>query len=155
MASIKQKTAHKFKLIVCNGYRPDGSKISKAKTIIVPNNIPAKCIPQYVAHAAEEFEREFRHGYSEDADTPFEAFAEKWLARQVRYRASTLAGYCSMLKAVYPTIGGVKICDIKPITLENLAAAAGARLAWTPHWRRHGAKVPRNVVRRAAGCCAQ
>lgn len=82
MASIKRKTDRKFKLIVCNGYRTDGSKISKAKTIIVPNNIPAKRIAQYVAHAAEEFEREFRHGYSEDADTPFEAFQKNgWRGR--------------------------------------------------------------------------
>lgn len=34
-----------------------------------------------------------------------------------------------MLKIVYPTIGGMKICDIKPITLENLAAKLWERVS--------------------------
>lgn len=123
MASIKQKSERKYKITVCNGYRPNGSKISKAKTITVPNSVLPKRIHQYVTCVAAEMEREFQYGYSEDADTPFELFAEKWLARQMRYAPSTLAGYRSMLKAVYPVIGGVRIRDIKPITLENLAMA--------------------------------
>lgn len=121
MASIKQKSSRKFKITVCNGYRPDGTKICRAKTVTVPDSVHPKRIHQYVTQAAAEMEREFQHGYSEDADTPFESFAEKWLARQVRYAPSTLAGYRAMLRSVYPFIGSVKVRNIKPITLENLA----------------------------------
>ena len=57
MASIKQLSERKFKITVSNGYRPDGRKISKAKTITVPDNVRSRGISQYVAHEAEEFER--------------------------------------------------------------------------------------------------
>ena len=36
MASIKQLDERRYKITVSNGYRPDGRKISKAKTIHVP-----------------------------------------------------------------------------------------------------------------------
>ena len=39
MASIKQLDERKFKITVSNGYRPDGRKISRAKTISVPDSI--------------------------------------------------------------------------------------------------------------------
>ncbi len=53
MASIKKLDTRKFKITVSNGYRPDGRKISRAKTIIVPNSIGGRGISQYVAHEAE------------------------------------------------------------------------------------------------------
>lgn len=141
MASIKQKSERKYKIIVCNGYRQNGSKISRAQTIVVPNNIPKKRIAQYVMHEAEVFEREFKYGFSEDADTPFEAFAESWLERQVRYRASTLAGYRMMLRRMCPIIGGVRLRDIKPITLENLAKQMRT-------WQHRGQPVSENTVQK-------
>ena len=36
MASIKQLQMRKYKITVSNGYRPDGRKISRARTITVP-----------------------------------------------------------------------------------------------------------------------
>ena len=50
MASIKQLGGRRFKITVSNGYRPDGKKICKAKTIRVPESIPKRGIQQYVAH---------------------------------------------------------------------------------------------------------
>ncbi|MBM6724230.1 hypothetical protein [Pseudoflavonifractor phocaeensis] len=102
MASIKQLDDRRFKITVSNGYRPDGKKICKAKTIRVPESIPKRGIRQYVAHEAEELERQFKTGYSEDGDMPFQEFAERWLARQVRYAPSTLESYRRMLGRVYP-----------------------------------------------------
>ena len=58
MASIKQLSDRRFKITVSNGYRPDGKKICKAKTIRVPESIPKRGISQYVAHEAEELERQ-------------------------------------------------------------------------------------------------
>ena len=49
MASIKQLDDRRFKITVSNGYRPDGKKICKAKTIRVPESIPKRGIRQYVA----------------------------------------------------------------------------------------------------------
>ena len=57
MASIKQLTDRKFKITISNGYRPNGKKICKAKTITVPNSVKPRGISQYVAHEAEELER--------------------------------------------------------------------------------------------------
>ena len=57
MASIKKLDERRYKITVSNGYRPNGKKISKAKTIQVPPSVPKRGIGQYVAHAAEELER--------------------------------------------------------------------------------------------------
>ena len=120
MASIKQLSARKYKITVSNGYRPDGRKISKAKTIQVPSNVPKRGIRQYVAHAAEEFEREVKNGYSEDGEMTFEEYALRWLARQTKYAPSTLASYRRMLERVYPYIGAIKLNKLRPMALENM-----------------------------------
>ena len=94
MASIKQLTDRKFKITISNGYRPNGKKICKAKTITVPDSVKPRGIPQYVAHEAEELERLVKSGFAEDRDTTFEAYATRWLERQVKYAPGTLASYC-------------------------------------------------------------
>ena len=73
MASIKKLNPRKYKINVSNGYRLDGRKISRAKTITVPESVHPRSIAQYVAHEAEDFERYVKNGFSEDADTPFAA----------------------------------------------------------------------------------
>ena len=120
MASIKQLDDRRFKITVSNGYQPDGKKICKAKTIRVPESIPKRGIRQYVAHEAEELERQFKSGYSEDGNMPFQEYAERWLARQVRYAPSTLESYRRMLERVYPFIGAIPVNRLRPIALENM-----------------------------------
>lgn len=120
MASIKQINERKFKITVSNGYRPDGRKISKAKTITVPNSVRSRGISQYVAHAAEEFEREVKNGFSEDAEMTFEEYALRWLNRQTKYAPSTIASYRRMLERVYPYIGAIKLNRLRPVALENM-----------------------------------
>ena len=122
MASIKQLDDRRFKITVSNGYRPDGKKICKAKTIRVPESIPKRGIPQYVAHEAEKLERQFKTGYGEDGNMPFQEYAERWLARQVRYAPGTLESYRRMLERMYPFIGPIPINRLRPIALENLLA---------------------------------
>lgn len=85
LASIKQLTDRKFKITVSNGYRPNGKKICKAKTITVPDSVKPRGIPQYVAHEAEELERAVKSGFAEDRDTTFEVYASRWLERQIKY----------------------------------------------------------------------
>jgi len=122
MASIKQLDDRRFKITVSNGYRPDRKKICKAKTIRVPESIPKRGIRQSVAHEAEELERQFKAGYSEDGNLPFQEYAERWLSRQVRYAPSTLESYHRMLERVYPFIGAIPINRLRPIALENMLA---------------------------------
>lgn len=120
MASIKQLDERKFKITVSNGYRPDGRKISKAKTISVPRNVNRRGIHQYVAHAAEEMERTVKQGFCEDAEMTFEEYSLRWLDRQVKYAAGTIASYRRMLKVTYPFIGAIKLNQLRPIALENM-----------------------------------
>lgn len=122
MASIKKLDTRKFKITVSNGYRPDGRKISKAKTITVPNSIGGRGIPQYVAHEAEEFEKQVKSGYCEDGEMTFQEYATHWLGRQTKYAPSTLGFYRQSLEAVYPMIGNIKLNRLRPIALENLLA---------------------------------
>lgn len=72
MASIKKLNTRKFKITVSNGYRPDGRKISRAKTITVPQTVGGRGIPQYVAHEAEEFEKLVKSGCCEDGEMTFQ-----------------------------------------------------------------------------------
>ena len=120
MASIKKLTDRKFKITVSNGYRPNGKKICKAKTITVPDSVKPRGIPQYVAHEAEELERLVKSGFAEDRDTTFETYATRWLERQVKYAPGTLASYRRMLERVYPYIGAIKLGELRPMALENL-----------------------------------
>ncbi|MBR2482026.1 MAG: site-specific integrase, partial [Oscillospiraceae bacterium] len=105
---------------VSNGYKADGRKISRAKTITVPDTVRVRGISQYVAHAAEEFEREVKLGYSEDGDMTFEEFSLRWLDRQKKYAASTIASYRRLLSRVYPYIGSIPLNRLRPIALENM-----------------------------------
>lgn len=120
MASIKKLSDRKFKITISNGYRPNGKKICKAKTITVPDSVKPRGIPQYVAHEAEELERRVKSGYSEDRDTTFETYAARWLDRQVKYAPGTLASYRRMLEVVYPYIGSIKLGELRPMPLENM-----------------------------------
>ena len=122
MASIKQLQTRKYKITVSNGYRPDGRKISRAKTITVPDTVRKHQIPQYVAHQAEEFERLVKNGFCEDSSMRFEEYARRWLDRQSRYAPGTLASYRRMLEVVFPYIGAVPLCRLRPIHMENLLA---------------------------------
>lgn len=120
MASIKKLSDRKFKITISNGYRSNGKKICKAKTITVPDSVKPRGIPQYVTHEAEELERLVKSGYSEDRDTTFETYATRWLDRQVKYAPGTLASYRRMLELVYPYIGSIKLGELRPMALENM-----------------------------------
>ena len=120
MASIKKINNRKFKVTVSNGYRADGKKISRAKTINVPDTVRRSGIAQYVAHFAEEWERFIKSGYCEDAEMSFEQYAESWLVRQTKYAPSTLASYRRLLQKVYPMIGAIPLRMLRPIALENM-----------------------------------
>lgn len=122
MASIKQLSDRKYKIAVSNGYRTDGRKICKAKTIQVPESIPKRGIEQYVYHEAERLERLFKQGYSEDGEMTFEVYARRWLERQTKYAPGTLAFYRRSLETVFPEIGAIKLNRLRPIALENLLA---------------------------------
>ena len=104
MASIKKIDTRKYKITVSNGYRPDGRKISRAKTITVPDRIHSRSIQQYVAHEAEEFERIIKAGYCEDGEMTFQEYASRWLERQTKYAPSTLGFYRRSLERVYPLL---------------------------------------------------
>ena len=120
MASLKQLDERRYKITVSNGYRPDGRKVCKARTLHVPKRIPRRSVLQYVMHAAEELEKEFKYGYAEDGEKTFEAYARGWLERQMHYAPSTLAGYRQMLERVYGEIGQIRLKELRPITIEYL-----------------------------------
>ena len=113
MASIKKLDTRKFKITISNGYRPDGRKISRAKTVTVPLNVGGRGIPQYIAHEAEEFEKLVKSGYCEDGEMSFQEYAVRWLERQTKYAPSTLGFYRRSLETVYPMIGSIRLNKLK------------------------------------------
>ena len=141
MASIKQLDERRYKITVSNGYRPNGKKISKAKTIQVPPSVPKRGIGQYVAHVAEELERSFKTGYAEDGEMTFEEFASRWLNRQTKYAPSTIAAYRRMLEGVYPIIGSIRLNKLRPMALENMLSVLRKR-------KHHGKLINESTVQR-------
>ena len=141
MASIKQLDERRYKITVSNGYRPNGKKISKAKTIQIPPSVPKRGIGQYVAHAAEELERSFKTGYAEDGEMTFEEFASRWLKRQTKYAPSTIAAYRRMLEVVYPMIGGIRLNKLRPMALENMLSELRKR-------KHHGKRINESTAQR-------
>ena len=119
MASIKQLTERKYKITISNGYR-NGKKICKSQTIQVPKSVSSRSIRQYVMHEAEELECRFKYGFSEDGNTTFQDYAESWLSRQSKYAPSTLASYRRQLEVVYPYIGAIPLCKLRPLAIENM-----------------------------------
>ena len=119
MASIKQLSERKYKITISNGYR-NGKKICKSQTIQVPKSVASRSIRQYVMHEAEELERRFKYGFSEDGSTTFQDYAEGWLSRQSKYAPSTLASYRRQLEVVYPYIGAIPLCKLRPLAIENM-----------------------------------
>ena len=124
MASIKQLTERKYKITISNGYR-NGKKICKSQTIQVPKSVASRSIRQYVMHEAEELERRFKYGFSEDGSTAFQDYAEGWLSRQSKYAPSTLASYRRQLEVVYPYIGAIPLCKLRPLAIENMLLIVG------------------------------
>lgn len=133
MSSIRKKGERKYKITVCNGYRPGGQKRCQSRTIDVPEDIPKRGITQYVYAEAQKFEKKFRYGIEEDDRTTFENYAESWLRRQVHYKPSTLAAYRRLLEVVYPWIGGVPLYKIRPMVLEELCAELRKRKGQKGH----------------------
>ena len=121
MAYIQQHGERKYKITVCNGYKPNGQKRMQARTITVPKELAKRGIQQYVMAEAERLEKRFRTGIDQSENTRFEDYANRWLDRMTkRYKVSTLEGYRRMLEAVYPIIGGLPLCKIRPMVLEEL-----------------------------------
>ena len=121
MAYIQQRGERRYKITVCNGYKPNGQKRMQARTVDVPKEVPKRGIRQYVMAEAERLEKRFRTGIDQSENTRFEDYANRWLERMAkRYKVSTLEGYRRMLEAVYPTIGGLPLCKIRPMVLEEL-----------------------------------
>lgn len=141
MASIKQINDRKFKITVSNGYRADGRKICKAKTITVPDSVTKRGIHQYVAHAAEEMERLIKDGFAEDGEMTFEEYANRWLDRQVKYAPGTIGSYRRMLNRVYPFIGTIQLNKLRPIALENMLTHLRKR-------ENHGKPIRETTVQR-------
>src|SRR5699024_4756422 len=59
-------------------------------------------------------------GFAIYRDYNFEAYATRWLERQVKYAPGTLASYRRMLGRVYPYIGAIKLGELRPMALENM-----------------------------------
>ena len=142
MASIQQRGDRKFKITVCNGYRPGGQKRMQSRTIDVPREVPKRSILQYVHAEAQRLEKRFRCGMDEDDRTTFEQYAESWLTRQTHYKPSTLAGYQRELKIVYSYIGGIALNKLRPLVLEEMCAELRKRK------KRNGEPVCEATVRK-------
>ena len=141
MAYIQQRGERKYKITVCNGYKPNGQKRMRARTITVPREVSKRGIQQYVMAEAERMEKRFRTGIDQSENTRFEDYANRWLERMSkRYKTSTLEGYRRMLEAMYPTIGGLPLCKIRPMVLEELCEELRQRPG------RNGKRLSENTV---------
>ena len=61
-------------------------------------------IQSSVQRFQREMERTIKQGFCEDGEMAFEEYSLRWLDRQVKYAAGTIASYRRMLKVTYPFI---------------------------------------------------
>ena len=121
MAYIQQRGERKYKITVCNGYKPNGQKRMQARTIMYPK----KCQNATFSNTSWRKRSGWKSG-SAPASTRARTLGSRttptagWTEWTKRYKVSTLEGYRRMLEAVYPIIGGLPLCKIGPMVLEEL-----------------------------------
>lgn len=132
MASIKKiegKTGVSYKITVTTGRDVNGKQIRHYKTWTPENTMTARQMEKEAQRVAVEFEREIETGFQADDRQTFERYARYVLTAKEQEGAArgTLRLYERTLAAwAFPTIGHMKLRDIRPQHLTALYKSMGA-----------------------------
>lgn len=127
MASIQKiegKKGISYKLVVDLGRDSDGKQIRKTKTWRPDPSIKKNAIENEALKAAFEFEQSIKQGYVVDDRQTFEQYAAYVLELKERtgLKHSTIESYKDLLKRINPSIGFMKLQDIRPQHLNRFYA---------------------------------
>ena len=127
MASIQKiegKKGISYKLVVDLGRDSDGKKVRHTKTWRPDPDIKKNEIEKAALKAAFDFERSIELGYIVNDRQTFEQYAAYVLELKERtgIKHSTIAAYRDLLEKINPSIGFMKLQDIRPQHLNRLYA---------------------------------
>ena len=119
MASIEKLGPNKYKIVVSNGYRIDGSKIREKKIITLPDNLTGKQKEKELNKIVVEFENAVKNGkYLDGNKINLKEFIDKWEKTVIEagtYAPSTWHTYSNRIhKCILPALGHLKIAKIQP-----------------------------------------
>lgn len=119
MASIEKLGPNKYRIVVSNGYRVDGSKIRERKIINLPDNLTEKQKEKELNKIAIEFENTVKNGnYLDGNKITLKEFIDKWekiVTDSNLYVPSTWHTYHDRIhRCIIPFLGHLKIGKIQP-----------------------------------------
>ncbi len=118
MASIKQRTANSFQLIVSCGYDSNGKKLTKSKTVTLLDGMTERQREKELNRLAVLFEKQVQDGsYLDGERLTFGEFVKKWMVdyAEKRLAPGTLNPYRTRLdKRIIPAIGHIKLAKLQP-----------------------------------------
>lgn len=119
MASIKKiegKTGTSFKITVTRGRDSSGKQIRHFKTWTPDRPMTARQMEREVKRVAVDFEREIELGYQADNRQTFAQYAEYFMRLREQNGAArrTIEGYEYLMERIDPTLGSMKLQEIRP-----------------------------------------
>ncbi len=111
-----------YQITVSNGRDINGKQIRYYKTYKPSDKMTQRQIEKELNRISIEFEREIELGIALDNRQTFAKYAEYVMALKERtgVKHLTLNRYKSLLAAIMPSIGHIKIADLRPQHLNNL-----------------------------------
>ena len=130
MASYKKREGKggvSYKITVSLGRDINGKQIRATKTWKPSRPMSEKQMEKEVSRAAVLFEEEVRSGIAADHRQQFADYAAYVIQLKERsgIKRKTLERYQSFLERIAPIIGHIKLCDLRPMHLNNLYERLG------------------------------
>lgn len=131
MATIKKregKNGVSYKITVTQGRDLEGKQVRHYRTWAPDPGMTDRQMEKAVQKAAVDFEREIELGYQMDNRQTFAQYAEYVLELKERAgcKHRTLERYQELMKRIVPSIGHIKLADLRPQHLNNFYKALSA-----------------------------
>lgn len=125
MASIRERKGT-YQITVSCGRDIFGKKIIETTTFVPPQGLTPKKKEKAVAEFAADFERRVKNGkVPEGSKTTLKEFCDRWLSEYApqKLQPGTVEKYTAELDKILPTLGHLKLTEIRPATLNSCFVA--------------------------------
>lgn len=125
MASIEERNGS-YRITVSCGVDIYGRKIRERTTFTPEPGLTPKKRQKAVEEFAAEFERKVQNGYAMDGrKTTLKEFSDRWFAEYApqKLQAGTIEKYRAEMEKVLPSLGHLKLTELRPHNLNALFSA--------------------------------
>ncbi len=118
MASIEKRGENSYRITVCDGYKSNGTKNKKRKSVTLDPGLTPKQIEKELHRQATLFEEEVKRGtYLDAGKMTFKEFIERWLRdhAEKQLETKTLYRYKEIINTrIIPALGHIKLNKLQP-----------------------------------------